>query len=479
MSDESPKSADRSDLEIDLTLSFQPAWVKETTAPDKLARMAEKFADDPRRDGPRGGQGRRDDRGGFAGDRRGPRRDDNRGPRDGDKRGPRRDDKRGPRGKDDRRGGPGRRDDRRLEAPPPVLVGWDVKVLPEPRGVEGLTRQIRSTAVAYPLFDLALLVLQQPERFGFSFTRKDGPTLVRVKADGSLWTQERDAVQHAVTRLRETFYRSEKVTIDPPKGSFSCVAVCGLSDTLLGPPNYHDYQDRLRKLHTERFARMPFEAFKAKVRMVKDEELIAKWKEERSTREEFFPLQTPEGTEPVRLTSPAEVERHFRAHLAAEAIEPAGDTFETPGPAVTRTSDPLVRNLTRRLTEELRRFPLPLAHQLGQGFTTRGLQIFKAHENITYVSIARPRFLDRQAHPIAETLSAILTWLEEHPDTPAKERRPALAALRPAPEGGEADRDAALARDLSWLLHEGYVVDYARRGLEAVRRPRSRPEQPQ
>ena len=37
------------------------------------------------------------------------------------------------------------------------------------------------------------------------------------------------------------------------------------------PPNYHDYQTQLHKLATERFAqRMPFEAFKARVKIVRD-----------------------------------------------------------------------------------------------------------------------------------------------------------------------------------------------------------------
>jgi len=82
-----------------------------------------------------------------------------------------------------------------------------------------------------------------------------------------VWPNERAAVAHAVSRHLETFYRRDRVTIEPPKGSYACVAVCGMTDTLLGPPNYHDYQDRLRKLHAERFSSMPFEAYKSRVRV--------------------------------------------------------------------------------------------------------------------------------------------------------------------------------------------------------------------
>jgi len=548
MSAEQPASPEGSNLEIDLTLSFQPAWVKEAAAPaEKLARLADRYADAP--------EGR--------GDRRGPRQD-RRPPRDGAQRGPRREgdrnqrrdsrDNRDKRDGGNRKGGD-RRDDRRgprreEPRPDPVLTGWDLSIVSHAKGVEGLARQIKTTAVAYPLFDLAQLVLEKSERYNVTLKRKDGPPLFQLTTDGSVWLSEREALAAVLSKHLDTFYRRETVAVDPPKGSYSVVAVCGLSDTLIGPPNYHDYQDRLRKLHAERYATMPFEAYKSRVRMVRDEEMIQKWKDERSKKEEFIPITkeeaeapapkaqqpaatpeaepvapapeseapaapeneaapvTPEGEAPaaapegeqaapapeaeepavapqaeptVRLGSLAEVERHFREHHAAKVIVQAGDKIVIPGPSILHSSTPTALTLARRTVDELRRFPLPMAHALGQALVARGLHIFKAHENITYVSVARPRFLDRATTPISDALSSILTYLEEHPKTPANERRKALAAQRPLPEGdnGEAERDAALTRDLSWLLHEGYVVDYARLGLEAVRRPKSRQEQPQ
>ncbi len=462
MSDEQPSQPERANLEFDLALSFQPAWVKETAAPEKLARLADRYPDVPER-----GANRRDDRRGPRSDRP-PSRDGGRPPRrDGDrnKRRDQRDDFRGPRQPEPRQD--------------PVLHGWELSIVTDPRGIDGLARQIKSTAVAYPLFDLAQLVLEKSERYLVTLRRKDGPALFQLTTDGSVWLNEREAIAHALSQRLDKFYTRERVTIEPPKGSYSCVAVCGLSDTLIGPPNYHDYQERLRKIHAERYANMPFEAYKSRVRMVRDEEMIQKWKDERSAKDEFVPLSTPEGTEPEKLGTLADVERHFRQHHAPAVIVPAGDKLTVPGPAILNSSTPSALTLARHTVDELRRFPLPLAHTLGQALVSRGLHIFKAHENITCVSVARPRYLDRATTPVSDALSSILTYLEENPKTPSNERRKALAALRPAPEGGEAERDAAVARDLSWLLHEGYVVDYARLGLEAVRRPRSRQEQPQ
>lgn len=438
MSDEAPLPADHASLEIDLARSFLPAWAQEAKGPAAPVPHREYPEEHPR---------------GKDRDRR-PRR----GGRDRERR-------------------PDRKSDHKPERRPPrehqaVLEGWSAQIAADPRGIEGLARQIKADARAYSLFDLALLVLEKSERYLVEMKRSAGtaPALFQLQTDGSVWLNEREAIAHALAHHLDKFYRREQVRIEPPKGSYPFVAVCGLSGTLLGPPNYHDYQTKLRQLHAQRFAHMPFDVYKGRVRMERGEEFIEKWKEEQSTREEFLPADSPEGAAPARLGGLAEVERHFRQNHAS-VIQPVADHATVPGPAAVHSSSPAARLLARRTVDELRRFPLPLAHTLGQGLMAKGLQVFKAHENITYVAVARPRYLDRTANPVAETLSSMLDYLESHPKVPRTEQWKGLLALRSLPEG---EGEAAVARDLLWLLHQGHVMDYARRGLEAVRKPQAR-----
>ena len=185
-------------------------------------------------------------------------------------------------------------------------------------------------------------------------------------------------------------------------------------------------------------------------------------------------METVEGTEPVKLADMAAVERHFRANHADSLIAAVGEKTDVPGSTLARYSDTAARQFVQYAVGDLRRFPLPLAHVVGQQLSGAGLQIYKAHENITYISAARPRYLDRQSSPVAEGLAGILDYLESHPSVPRAEQWKALVALRTA-AADDAAREAALAGDLSWLIHQGHVVDYARRGLEVVRRPRQKP----
>ena len=471
---------DLSGLEMDLLQSFQPSWVKDSTPSSKIS-LSSTHGDDDAPGNRRSGFDRDD--GDSRWDRKKPKSErlhrrpsgdqseKSRNRSFGEKRpagkssGPRR---------DDRHGG-GRRESEPVQRPV-LLEGWEIKFVPEPRGVEGLLKQIKSTAKTYSLFELARLVLEKSARYLVEFQRKSGPSLFQVVADGTLWLNESDAATRILSSQMEKFYRLERVAVEPPKGAFPIIAQCGISGVLLGPPNHHDYQLKLQKLHAERFSNMAFDSYKARVRMVRDEESIQKWRDEQSSQDVYFPLETPEGTEPAPLTNLAEVAEHFQKNHAATAIINPGDHFTAPGSAPVNDSAPAVIEFTRRELDNLIRFPLPLANTLGQKLAAGGLQIFKAHENITYVSVARPKMLDRQANPVSESLAAILDYLESNAGKPRAEQWKALLALPTLPSDS-ALRESALLRDFHWLLLQGHVIDFASKGLEIPRRQPARPPQ--
>ena len=471
---------DLSGLEMDLLQSFQPSWVKDSTPSSKIS-LASTHGDEDTPGNRRSGFDR--DEGDSRWDRKRPKSDrlarrpsgehsdKSRNRSFGDKRpagkssGPRR---------DDRQGG-GRRESEPVQRPV-LLEGWEIKFVPEPRGVDGLLKQIKSTAKTYSLFELARLVLEKSARYLVEFQRKSGPSLFQVVADGTLWLSESDAAARILATQLDKFYRLERIAVEPPKGASPIIAQCGMSGVLLGPPNLHDYQLKVQKLHAERFGNMAFDIYKARIRMVRDEESIQKWRDEQSSQNVYFPLEAPEGSEPEPLKNLAEVAEHFQKNHAATAIINPGDHFTAPGSAPVNDSAPAVIEFTRRELDNLIRFPLPLANTLGQKLAGGGLQIFKAHENITYVSVARPKMLDRQANPVSESLAAILDYLESNAGKPRAEQWKALLALPTLPSD-PALREPALLRDFHWLLLQGHVIDFASKGLEIPRRPPARPPQ--
>ncbi len=492
-----------SNLETDLDLEklFLPSWAQEQPASNRFEKYTGTEGDQPER---RRGGSRGDSFGGGGGGGRprtgsGPRPVGS-GPRPAGPGGAGGGPRFGGGGGGDRRNEGPRRDDRggarfqrpERPAPPAPLPEIAVTIVPVEHGVESLARQIRVTGRAYPLFQIAQLVLDKPERYSVNLAvrkNSDGTPkqpLFSCALDDTPWLSEEEAVAHILKNHFATFYTPERTPTEPPKGVYTFVAQCGLSGVILGPPNHHDYQNQLHKLHNERFSRMPFEAFKARVKIVREEAVVKKWVEDQSFKTEFVCLNVPE---PLRLASLEDVEKHFRA-VHKDAIVKSVESYTVAGvPSRTLKSHELQR-LIRAEWEQQKHFPLPLATSLSRSFASHGLHFFKVNKTVTHVAVARPQYLDLDASPVSENIKRIVNYINEHPKC---SRRKMVEALAPAPvvtvieiapdapKAPAADQavptaeQTALIADLHWLIHQGHVLEFADGKLETAKKPAPKP----
>src|SRR5271170_2967033 len=342
------------EMDLDLEKLFQPAWAQEKPAGNRY----EKFAGEPAGGDDRKREGRRGESFGERRDRR-----------------PRSDGKFGG-GKKDFSRHDDRHERRERPEPPAPLPEISVTFLPGENGVESLARQIKITGRCYPLFQIAQLVLEKPERYSVQL-------VVKKKSDGAIaqqlfvcalddtpWLSEEEVVAHVLKNHFATFYQAERTATEPPKGTYTFVGQCGLSGAIFGPPNHHDYQNQIRKLHAERFSRMPFDVFKSRVKIVKDEAVVKKWLEEQSSKTEYVVLNVPE---PLKLASLEEVEKHFRATHQETIIKSVESLVIAGVPSRTLRSRGL-QQLIRAEWEQQKYFPLQLATGLSRQFATHGLQ---------------------------------------------------------------------------------------------------------
>lgn len=487
MSEEAPS--------LDLSaLDFAPAWVKQpaTSPPASEIRPPREEKPGPRRD--REGK---PPRSGFK--RGGP-------PRPGGFRGPK-----------DRRGKFAPPPQDRRAAPPPNPFPWlRIAFTATPAAVETVVKQIRQTGRTYSLFDIARVLLRNPASFTVDLASApkppEGP--FHVAADGSVWMSQQNAVQHILRTRLEDFYRPETVDIEPPKGNFASIGVCGMSGVLLGPTNLHDFERRLRELHREKFPRMDFETFRSRVRMERDPEIIEKWRAAASKATHYF---AKEGENPEKLENLTAVEQHFLQNHAASQIQFVAEA-KVPGDPRNARVDAALAPLLNYAKEEESRFPLKLAQSLSRALTESGLRFHKSANRTTFVSASRPRHLDLGEVTVSDSIKKILELIREKKSIrrrdlldalaplPAQESPP-VEAVAPAPSGStssdspaaspesavtdapspevaviplktpeEAAREA-VTQDLLWLTHEGYIIEYADSRLESVPPPKNPPKE--
>lgn len=546
---------------IDLTqlqgFSFGTQWTQ-----DKSAGRESRQDDRPRREG---GPDRRDDRaapdrrdrrtfrkpagdpsapaaptapGAPAGGEGGPRREGGGGPesREGrDMRGPRRDFRGGPRreggeegGRYPSRGGP-------QERGPYDSPYFTATFYPEDTSFATLAKTIRASCRTFELFDIAKTVIGKPDRFVVVLQRKTAemaagrgssmgerePASATAEAkkpapiamavpDGIPFESEDAAIAHVLSKHLGSFFDTAEVEVDPPKGNFQVVNRCGVTGELLGPPNYHRYNQIVQQHHAAKLSRMSFEAFRSKIESVRDPEVINQWVEKmkKTTRYtwKMARASTPASAPASAAETPAVAPTGEGETTQTEAPKAEAPKTETAAPLtfdsledarmylLTQCRDKVVRlvdharfhgkiienippgEIRRAIEgtlERQRRFPLDTANALRGRLRREGFTIFKkGSKGISYVCAVKRKFRV-PGQVFSEGITRLIEFIERNamvkaselhmkflgisiPAAPAEGAAPAESALTPE----QREKTSRMQGDLVWLVREGYVTEF-------------------
>jgi hypothetical protein len=417
---------------------------------------------------------------------------------------------------------------------------FDVAFYPEDAGFSALVKAMRISCRTFELFEIARLILGKHERFVAVVTRKppeakaatetppenspaDAPPAAAAPArsagplfismpDSIPFETEEVAVAHVIDRHLDKFFDLAVVELEPPKGSFPFVNRCTLSGELLGPPNYHRYQQIVQQHHAAHFARMPFERFRERIETVRDPEVVNQWLEKMKKATRYtWKGAAPVGTPPTETPPAFDTIEEARAYLLSSAKDRMVRTVES-ARFHAKLIDALPPGEIRRAVEgqldRQRRFPLDTANALRGRLRREGFTIFKkGAKGVSYVCAVKRKFrVPGQA--FSEGIGRLIAFLETNPmilvkELPVKmlgitppstpstppislgstpsipmgstppipvptETPPPAAQAEAAPPPAESlltpEQQETLRRmtmDLRWLVHEGYVTEFA------------------
>ena len=449
-----------------LDLKFLPSWVKEpgTTNHYEHYTAEETSAESRNRDR----DGRHKDRT-FRSRERGKRTE-----RPGAKR------ERGQRDRLPEKGGVGRRGsdrsknrrqpDRIAHSAPKPFEGT-IRFLPRQSVFENVVAQIKTGSVAYSLFVLARLFLEKPGRYEVRLTAKAEAPLHQLGENGGISVDREFLERNAFRFAQREFYQLNVLESEPIKGSFSNVARCRLSGTLLGPTNHHAYQPQLRSLYEQRFSRrMSFADYQRQIDIVSDPAVVERWKEEARKVTTYSTLR--EET-PLTFSSVAEAERHFRSHYLPALVSSVEDV--TVGGTSSRSlPDRILNRAIEQAWVRETRSPSNMMQELSSRFRQNALHIFRHRRGMLFVSPIRVRAFVHEHAGVSPLVNAILEALSAATGINRKQLFETLTGNGTSEEAEP--RRLALASDLRWLINEGYVIEFNDGSLD---RPRIKSKQPQ
>lgn len=368
--------------------------------------------------------------------------------------------------------------------PDPVderLASLEVTFLPERRGLTPLAHRLGRSGRAYSLFEVAALFLSKPDYY---LIKIDAPaplenfSFFQCSDCKTIFLDKEAAGAHVFAKHFEKFCKKEVKDVEAPKGNFVCVAKCGLSSILLGPPNYHGYNDKVAEVHRSRFADMPMETYRKRIETVHDAAVIEKWKEEMCKQAVY---QFGENENAVTFTKFTEAEAYFKEHCLTGAIKESRSVVVTGVIAHAMEQGPL-RKVIEEAWQKESRFPLKLSVTLRLAFRHLGLHTFKAAGGFTFVTSVAPSAID-PAHAV-EGIREILDFVATNPgctkaellfhlvpgsvpaaiEAPlAAEAEPVADAVAPAEPVAMAvnPQESELKRQVQWLVEKGHVIEFS------------------
>jgi hypothetical protein len=356
--------------------------------------------------------------------------------------------------------------------PAPVQIDF----LPEERAFSKIIQQIKQGHIAYPLFGLARMFLERPERHRIRIRSLDNHTLIYQFSDDGPVAMDASALERiAFNAKKDEFYETRIVEKEPIKGNFTSVARCTLSGKLLGPTNYHAFQPALRGLYEQRFSRrMSFEDYRRSIEISSDPKLVEQWKEEARTSVAF---QTKDLENATSFENLAAVEQHFRTHYLPKLIRGCLAT-EISGEMARHLPDRGIVAAIRKARDRENRFPAQIAGALRHGLNQAGLHVFKHKKRILYISTVRPQLFDSSQGSVAAGLSAILSTVKSYPKISRKQLAEKVLSkvigAKSTDESNEVYQQArtALATNLIWLAKAGHVIEFADGTLDLPLPPR-------
>ncbi len=515
------KEFNKLDLSQLQSFSFGTQWSQDK--PDTSGRPSNREGrrdDRPRRDGPGGAGAPRRDRRDFRkpagggspeGGPGAPGQDA--GARDaGDGRGQRREFRGDPRGQRPHGGGHGGQGGYReggfsrehQERGPYISPHYNVTFYPEDTSFAALAKTIRASCRTFELFDVARTVIGKNDRFVVVVQRKTGgsgapgdkpsesaagstaPFSISVP-DGLPFENDDAVIAHVMAVHLSHFFDASEVEVEAPKGNFQVINKCSVTGVLLGPPNYHRYNQIVQQHHASKVARMPFDAYRARIESVRDPEAVNQWLEQMKKITRYTWKHSPEGTTPLTFDN-LEDARIYLLTQARDKVVRHVESARFPGKQLESLPPGEIRRAIDGALERQRRFPLDTANALRGRLRREGFTIFKkGSKGVSYVCAVKRKFRI-PGQVFADSIGNLIAFIEANPMVKASELPERVLGIkvptpppRPAPaiETGstpaheveapaptptlsieEQQLVGRLQGDLRWLVTEGYVTEF-------------------
>ena len=368
---------------------------------------------------------------------------------------------------------------------------FNIKIYPQDNTFDALVKRLKVNCKTYQLFEITRVILEKQDRYIVLISRLDtsdnsDKKLYYCPKDNVPFDTEEGAIDYFVENYLDSFFEIESVEVEPPSGNFSLVYKCPFTDILIGPPNFHRFQELLKIHHKSKIKNLSLEEYQSKLVAVNDESVINDWLEAMKKGERLTVKNSEESK--VSFQSREDAKRYLVLHHKKEIVHSA-ESIRFPAHLIEKLPKGSIRKNIQYAIEGQKKFPLDTANNIRGRLRRHKFTIYKkGSKGISYVCSVKRKFRDSTT-VFTDTISALIEFIEKNQqisvaDLPYRYldlSKPNTTDLNESNVSNKSDdsveetaqfnieafsdddkeRIKQLFRDLKWLITEGYVTEYS------------------
>lgn len=300
-----------------------------------------------------------------------------------------------------------------------------IDIYPQDEAFNALVKRLQSTARTYQLFEITKLLLEKYERFivvvsPLSRSKNEESRKMYYSVPGHLPFETEDAaVNHALSHHIDLYFDTETIEVEPPKGNFQMINRCPFTGELLGPPNYHRYQEFLQQHYANRVSGISLEKYLQKIEAVKEQEVIDAWVESMKQSVRYTAKEPVEGA-PTTFDT-LESARLFLLQYHKSAVVSSGDSVRFAGRDLERLPVGDIRRSVESFVEQQRHFPLETANNIRGRLRRHNFTIYKkGAKGASFVCAVKRRFRELDT-VFTSSIQGLIDFIEKKPEVKASE----------------------------------------------------------
>ncbi len=346
---------------------------------------------------------------------------------------------------------------------PDLTKKIEITIRPNKHAMDTLVAYLRKSYITYRLTPLIQLFLEKKDRFEILLTSLNPDVLFCTQNENLPFLSKEGAFDYLIKKYWADIFEKEVVPLNPIPGHFVSINRCGITHVLLGPPNYHLYNDLIKEHYNQYLAQSySWDFFLQQIKNEHDPLLVKQWQNGTSERVVFRLKSDPQ----ICFDNPRVAQEYLQKHphLIKDTVK-HHNAFSLTYADIGNIKDELLKKQVYQKIEDENRSPISLGCFCRTRFRHAGLHLYKKRKGPSHTSFLcaiKRKVRTEEDFKLSAALTRIIDYIEQHPMINIAACVADLCSSKDqqAPTKASIYKENLLKKDLIKLIKAGYVVQF-------------------